>query len=259
MHAGHPPQLSHAEQPSHAIKAPRAQFSHTGHWHLPSHPGTSSPMQSSPHTQHGSPGTKCLHPPSQGNGSSSPRQSASPPTQGTSHPPSLLPDRGHPCCYTNGSNFPFTNDAAKRTISLQKAHGNFLQTSATMLTTGLCNSTNITGRTNTAVTPLITASPTSKSAYRPPANLVTTPVKEANAVVYPSSYSGNFTGSLITVPSVVSGSAALLALKGHGNTPRDHRGAEIAITGCILAGSHPNSCRQWGCGFSTLVEARDVG
>ena len=172
-----------------------------------------------------------------------PTQGTSPPTQGTSHPPSLPPDQGHLHHYNHASNFPVSSDAAKRTIrladhrhlcrdmhsrisattasanrtiNLQKPHRNSLQTSDTLLNAGLRNRTNISG-INTAVTPLVTALPISKSVYTQPAS-VTTPFTKPNTDVCSASYSGNIKEAFSTAPSLVSGSATLLIMD-HGSTP----------------------------------------
>ena len=76
-------------------------------------------------TQGHSPPMQDTCPPLQGTrphmqGISVPTHSFSPLTQGTSHPPSLPPNRGHPFCYTYDKNFPSTSDIVKRTANLQK-------------------------------------------------------------------------------------------------------------------------------------------
>ena len=98
--------------------------------------------------------------------------------------------------------------------SLFKRHP---ETCDMLLTTGLPNKTNITGRINTAVTLLVIVAPTSNSVYRPPAGLVSKPCKHPNANVSSASYSGNFTGFLGTSPSLVSILVASLSSSNYGN------------------------------------------
>ena len=174
---GLPPQLSHTEQHSHvghpghqlshAEWQPfQAQFSHVGH-------------QLFFHTE------------------------ASHFTQGTSHLPSLPPNQGHLCHNTFGSNFPVTTVSANRTISPEEPPRNSLQTSDMLLNAGLCNRTHIMGRIKTAVTPLIKASPTSKSVYRPPAILVSNPFTKLKADVCSASYRGNSKGPSALRPALL--------------------------------------------------------
>ena len=123
---------------------------------------------------------------------------------------------------------------------------------------GLCNRTNTTGKTNTAVSTVITAAPTTKDIYRLPASFVTTPFKETFATVHSSSNSGIIKGSLGMYSHLVSSLVAFLPLRDHGARSHDHRGA-VLVGSYISVVSWPDSHRHSGPGFGGLLEARGMG
>ena len=185
---------------------------------IPPLQGASSPTQchSSP-TQDTSPPSQSTHPPMQG--TRSPTQSFSPLTQGTSHSPSLPSDWGHMFCYTHDSNIPPMSDIVQRTVNLQNNCGKSCSNNwHSPIIRDLCNGANNTSKTNTAASPVITASPTKKgAAYSPPASFVTTPFKATITAVYSSSNSGTTKRLIGTDSHLVSSFAAFLSLREHGS------------------------------------------